>query len=223
VWIDDAGGQSVIDMQKHLKISVKASYRTLNKRTQDTRRIWIVFHGQGMLTQYFIQKFTTLDPSENFIIAPQGLSKYYLEGHSGRVGASWMTKEDRLVEIENQVRYLDAVIEEEGVIQSNAEIILFGFSQGGATASRYGAYGSLSFDHLVLWAGMFPPDISKEEIEHWKPETRITYFTGNQDPYLKEGMVEQQEHTIKNVVGKPPRLIRFEGDHRVVPDLLSEI
>ena len=40
------------------------------------------------------------------IIAPQGLHKFYLEGTSGRVGASWMTKENREDDIKNYLVYL---------------------------------------------------------------------------------------------------------------------
>ena len=97
-------------MQQHIHMKIKCSFRTLNRLTDTTERVWLVFHGYGQLSEYFIKKFEGLDPEKNFIIAPQGLSKYYVNGVSGRVGASWMTKEDRLTEIENQYTYLDQVL-----------------------------------------------------------------------------------------------------------------
>ena len=48
--------------QYHIPISIKASYYTLNKLTEDTERIWLVFHGYGQLAEYFIKKFEGLDP-----------------------------------------------------------------------------------------------------------------------------------------------------------------
>ena len=37
-------------------------------------------------------------------MAPEGLSRFYLEGFSGKVGATWMTREDRLNDIDNYLR-----------------------------------------------------------------------------------------------------------------------
>jgi predicted esterase len=210
-------------MQKHLEVKIRASYHKLNELTEQIERIWIVFHGQGMLAQYFIRKFEVLDPKKNYILAPQGLSKYYLEGFTGRVGASWMTKEDRLTEIDNQMSYLNGVIAAEGVEDSNAEIILFGFSQGVATACRFGAFSQMDFKKLVLWAGTFPPDIPVELTQAWGQKVDMVYFTGNQDPFFKEGMIEHQYHQVLQSTGAKPRLIRFDGKHEVIPSLLGQI
>ena len=100
----------------------------MNELTEATERIWLVFHGYGQLAEYFIKKFEDLDPTKNFIIAPQGLSKYYLQGVYGRVGASWMTKEDRLTEIANQYAYIDEVLKAVGDI-SGKQLIFWIFSR----------------------------------------------------------------------------------------------
>lgn len=210
-------------MEKHLEVSLTASYCTLNELTPKTRRVWIAFHGYGMLAKYFIRKFEKLDATENFIIAPQGLSKFYLEGFTGRVGASWMTKEDRLSEIDNQVTYVNQVLANEKINTQKVEIILFGFSQGVATACRYGAYSTLAFQKLILWAGTFPPDIPSEKTKHWGKQSEIIYFTGNQDPFFKEDMIDQQNQQVQIATGSKPQLVRFEGKHEVLPELLKDI
>jgi predicted esterase len=209
--------------EKHIPVQIKAPYYTLNTLSENTERIWIVFHGQGMLAQYFIRKWSDIDSGRNFIIAPQGLSKYYLEGFTGRVGAGWMTKEDRLTEIDNQLSYLKAVLKAEGVWETDKEVILFGFSQGVATACRFAAYSKMRFDQLVIWAGMFPPDIYQEDVNHWIGNERILYFTGDQDPYFKEEMIDEQNELLNRVIGRTPELVRFEGKHEVVPSLFERI
>ncbi|MEQ9466539.1 MAG: hypothetical protein RLN88_03955, partial [Ekhidna sp.] len=167
MWIDDAGSGGM-SKQHHIDISVKASYHTLNDLTEKTEKVWLVFHGYGQLAEYFIKKFDGLDPEKNFIIAPQGLSKYYLDGVTGRVGASWMTKEDRLTEIENQYSYIDGMLKEVGDI-SDKQLIYFGFSQGTATMGRYAAHAKIPFQKMIIWAGTFPPDTNPDD---WK------YLTG---------------------------------------------
>ena len=154
-------------MEKHLNISISAAYHTLNELTDKTKNIWFVCHGQGQLAEYFIKKFEVLNSEENFVIAPQGLSRYYLNGFTGRVGASWMTKEDRLTEIDNQQVLLQEIwTNEVGDQAEGKRVIFFGFSQGTATISRFIGYSKVPFDKLVLWAGMFPPDLPAENFEH---------------------------------------------------------
>ena len=210
-------------MEKHLDITISASYSTLNELTEDTERIWLAFHGYGMLSQYFIKKFEVLDPKRNFIVAPQGLSKYYLEGFYGRVGASWMTKEDRLTEIDNQQRYIKAVLAKEGVNPDNAEIIMFGFSQGTATATRFGAFSGLPFSKLILWSGTFPEDLPPEQVQHWPEELPIHFLVGTEDPFYKKGMEEEQKALVKRITGKTLQFTSFEGKHEVIPELLLQI
>lgn len=209
--------------EKHIEVTLSAPYCTLNQLTSQTKRIWLIFHGYGMLSKYFIKKFEQLDANENFIIAPQGLSKSYLEGYSGRVGATWMTKEDRLTEIDNQIRYINAIVEKEINVPHDAEVILLGFSQGGATASRYGVYGKLPLSKLVLWAGMFPEDIPAEDVSNWKGNVRILYFSGKQDPFVQPGLHERFFDIVEKATGITPEYHEFEGKHEVVPELLPLI
>ncbi|MEQ9468210.1 MAG: phospholipase, partial [Ekhidna sp.] len=84
------------------------------------------------------------------------------------MGASWMTKEDRLTEIENQYSYIDGVLKEVGDI-SDKQLIYFGFSQGTATMGRYAAHAKIPFQKMIIWAGTFPPDTNPDD---WK------YLTG---------------------------------------------
>ena len=77
------------------------TYETLNDLTLKTKNIWIVLHGIGYLSRYFIDFFDGLPKEENYIIAPQAPSKYYLKNEYRYVGASWLTKENTVVETKN--------------------------------------------------------------------------------------------------------------------------
>lgn len=207
--------------QHHINISIKAPYYTLNQLTDKTEKVWLVFHGYGQLAEYFIKKFEGLDPEKNFIIAPQGLSKYYLEGVYGRVGASWMTKEDRLTEIDNQYAYIDEVLKQFDF--SGKELIYFGFSQGTATMGRYAAHAKIPFDKMIIWAGTFPPDTDPANWNYLTGREAIHYYTSREDIYFKEEMIPKQNEVVKTAMGRAPELHWYDGGHRVIPELLSEI
>lgn len=207
--------------QHHIPISIKASYYTLNKFKERTERIWVVFHGYGQLAEYFIKKFEGLDPEKNFIIAPQGLSKYYLEGVYGRVGASWMTKEDRLIEIENQYSYIDAVLKQFDL--SGKELVYFGFSQGTATMGRYAAHAKIPFNKMIIWAGTFPPDTDPKDWRYLTGNEGIHYYTSKEDIYFKDEMVPKQNEVVKTAMGREPELHWYDGGHRVMPQIVASL
>ncbi len=61
-------------------------YGTLNAPNPKTKNVWVVFHGIGYLSRYFLRYFDGLPSEENYIIAPQAPSKYYLNNEYRHVG-----------------------------------------------------------------------------------------------------------------------------------------
>ncbi|MBK6951958.1 MAG: hypothetical protein IPH24_07885 [Crocinitomicaceae bacterium] len=96
-------------MEHKLVISNTARY--FSHGNPQAKNLVVVLHGYGQLASYFIQKFEFLDPENYYVIAPEGLHRFYLNGTSGRVGASWMTKENREDDITNYLLYLNALLE----------------------------------------------------------------------------------------------------------------
>jgi hypothetical protein len=94
--------------EAHIEFSQKRRYYT--NELKGKSKILVALHGYGQLAQFFARKFAALDQSFG-IIVPEGPHRFYLEGSSGRVGASWMTKEWREQDIEENTRYLLALIE----------------------------------------------------------------------------------------------------------------
>src|SRR5881396_3950063 len=97
--------------EHHLSVSRTARYFTLGERSAAVEEVWFACHGYGQLGARFLEKLRVLDDGTRYLVAPEGLSRFYLSESptERRVGASWMTREDRLAEIEDYVRYLDAV------------------------------------------------------------------------------------------------------------------
>ncbi len=97
----------------HLPVGRTARYYTLGPIGAATRQVWFACHGYGQLAERFLQRFEPLDDGAHLIVAPEGLSRFYLSDNprERRVGATWMTREDRLNEIADYVRYLDTLCE----------------------------------------------------------------------------------------------------------------
>src|SRR5690349_17842894 len=97
--------------EHHISLSRTARYFTLGNSSSGVGEVWFACHGYGQLAGRFLAKLRVLDDGRRYLVAPEGLSRFYLSESptERRVGASWMTREDRLAEIDDYVRYLDAV------------------------------------------------------------------------------------------------------------------
>ncbi|TRX57765.1 alpha/beta hydrolase [Fulvivirga sp. M361] len=211
-------------MKQHsLNFGFTARYFQLGELNKTTKNIFFVFHGHGQLSKYFIRKFSSLDNGTNCIIAPEGLSRYYLEGYSGRVGATWMTKEDRLRDIDNYLSYLDALfLKYEAALHDNVNIIIVGFSQGAATASRWVTSSPIRFDSLVLWAGIFPPDMNIDFASQKLKNKVVKYVYGEKDPLLTADKLEEM-HKISQQLNIQPDVLTFNGAHEIAPEIFPSV
>ncbi len=188
-----------------------------------TRRVWFVLHGYGQLAEYFIRKFEEIHDNETLIVAPEAMSRFYLDHESGRVGASWMTREDRLHEIEDYVAYLESIQQEvfKDFSPENVHITVLGFSQGTATACRWVNHSEMKCDRLILWGGYFANGIL-ELVEKERLPPHDTHFVyGNKDEYLNQ--LNPAKYIGKLKAELPfVHILEYKGGHAIDAEVLVE-
>jgi predicted esterase len=219
------------EAQEHrLAVRRRARYFTLGRPGPRIRELWIVCHGYGQLARRFLRSMSPLDDGRRLVVAPEALNRFYLPDPSGsmlhqnaKVGATWMTREDRLAEIEDYVEYLDAV-HRDAVRQLDAAVALhvLGFSQGTATATRWLARGETRADRLVLWAGPLPDEVDLAAAQAGRRWRRVTFVVGLQDEFATAAVVATQETRLREA-GIPFELLRFEGGHAIDGETLRRV
>jgi predicted esterase len=160
------------------------------------------------------------DPSRT-IVAPEALSRYYLDGLRGgshvssAVGATWMTREDRDSEIADQVSYLDTLHDAvaAAVPRDAMQLTAFGFSQGVATVCRWLARGRTRAHRLVCWGGAIPDDVGLDAGSPLR-HAALWLVAGSRDMYATADRVAQQE-TVLRTAGMPFTRLSFDGGHRL--------
>jgi len=101
--------------QHHLAVSRTARYSTIGTQGDHVRDAWFVCHGYAQLAAAFARRFESLASPERLVVAPEALSRFYLGDHlrpagpDAKIGATWMTREDRDIEIRDYVDYLDSL------------------------------------------------------------------------------------------------------------------
>lgn len=210
-----------------------ARYAVLGADPARARRLWFALHGYGMLATRFIRAFEGIIPDDTCIIAPEGLSRFYLElpradgGHLQRVGATWLTRESRETEIADAHRWLDAVYDEVVAESTSATGVapitaVLGFSQGVATAMRWIASSGRRPRQFVAWAGGLAADVDAPAFANALRQREMLLVVGDDDPYLTPQTLASITATLTRLEVSF-RLQTFTGAHHLEPVLLGSL
>jgi predicted esterase len=182
-----------------LTVPRTARYAAFGPEPAHASEWWIVIHGYGQLAADFLAQCRGLHDGRRLVVAPEALSRYYEPGSAtspaeAKVGASWMTREDRLHEISDYLRYLDLLVETlaEG-LRALPPIHVLGFSQGTATASRWVAAGRVPAARLVCWGGLIAPELDLVSPTAPLRNTRVQLVLGNRDKFATPDVVAREQ------------------------------
>lgn len=203
---------------RHLSV-VRTARFFLTEPEAKPIRLLLVCHGYAQAASTFLEEVSVADLPEHLIVAPEGLSRFYRRGFEGEVVASWMTREDRLYEIRDQVAYLDQVkhlLDEE---YGSLPLDVLGFSQGVPTVCRWLAQSEVQPERLILWQGMVPQSETMALLSS-KFQQGVDIVLGDRDPFFTP---TREGHLRDAMNGVKARWHRFEGGHELHPALLTQI
>jgi len=211
-------------MKKQISISKTGKYSQIGKYSKKINSVWIVLHGYGMLSEFFIKKFDCIINDTTLVIAPEATNRFYLSNNYTRVGASWMTKLDRNEEIRDNILFLNklfSIIKKE-IGHDNFKLNTLGFSQGGPALVRWLMSNRLNINSLILWGSDIPKDsLVIENKSRWN-SMNLKIVIGKHDEYINE---EKKQEFIKLVksYGLKYELIEYDGSHKIIEDELKKI
>jgi len=220
-------------MNEHrIAVTRSARYYTSGAFTPGARvaEVWFVLHGYGQLASRFGRHFDRLAGPARLIVAPEALSRFYVgdvptgPAPDRPVGASWMTREDRLAEIRDYVAYLDAVHAEVARWSDGPppDVTILGFSQGTPTACRWLAQGSVRPRRLILWGGDIPPDLdlalARERFEHLE----LVLVVGRRDQFITPKILTRDTERLAGQ-GIRFRVVHYDGGHEIDEGVLREL
>jgi len=211
--------------EHHIDVRRTARYYTLGHLDGGARitDLWVVCHGYGQLAGEFAESFRVVAAPSRLIAAPEALSRFYLDRTPAppgsappRVGATWMTREDRESEIGDQVAYLDALHDRlrEMLPDAGVRLHVLGFSQGVATVGRWLARGRARADRMILWAGSYPPDVDLAAVAPRFAQCDVVLVVGSRDTLTSWTDANGQLQRFEDA-GIAARLISFDGGHRL--------
>jgi len=224
-------------IEHHLAVTRTARYFAVGGSDEaaddasELRELWIVCHGYGQLAAKFLEPFVPLATPWRRIVAPEGLSRFYLDrsrvgvNTQAGVGATWMTREDREHEIVDQIAYLDTLLDHllPAASSSHVRLCVLGFSQGVATLMRWLVRGGrVRPDQVVVWAGSVPADVEVSELAGRLAGAPVVFAIGTRDELASWAGADVEVGRF-TAAGIQARLVTFNGGHRLDTPTLSEI
>jgi len=209
--------------EHHFATQRTARYFTIGESSKNIRTVWIACHGYAMLAGEFIKDLKPLAGKDVLIVAPEALSRFYTKGFYGTVGATWMTKEDRLAEIDDYTHYLQSLFKKiKSQVNEKSDIHILGFSQGCSTVCRWIARKAPDIKSLWLCSGSIPEDLDFISFRAATNNYPIRFIIGDEDPFIKAIDKEAVLERIKSN-GLPVEVHEFKGGHDLNLPLLKSL
>ncbi len=205
--------------KNYLKVSKTARFFTLGTLSPATKTIWFVFHGYAQTADNFLESLHSLANPHTFIIAPEGLSRFYWKDFSSKPVATWMTKLERLSDIQDNQAYLDQLYQSFQFDISRLSFNYLGFSQGTATMSRWISKDKIKADKIVFYAGKSAHDIDLSKSNNFK-NAKIQFIYGQNDRFITEDNVQKIILHFK-MNGLNLHVHKFDGKHKICHQGLS--
>ncbi|MEO8665204.1 MAG: hypothetical protein ABI462_06885 [Ignavibacteria bacterium] len=210
-------------IEKKIQVNKTATYYTILPGSSEVKDVWIVIHGYAQLAKDFIHEFEFLSDSKTLIAAPEGLSKFYFRD---KIGASWMTKEDRENEIGDYLNYLDKLFNE---LKSNfnfkiedVEVNLLGFSQGVHTAVRWFTHTDERIKRLILYSSDFPTDADFNKLKDKLVNSEMFFIYGTKDEIIGQKRLQETQQLLREHEINFTKMT-FDAGHKIEKTVLRKI
>jgi len=216
--------------EHHISVQRSARYLTLGQSGPGITDLWFCCHGYGQLAAEFAKEFECIEAPDRLIVVPEALSRFYVPSGTGfhgadaKIGATWMTREDRENEIVDYVNYLDRLYDEVvgDLDRSKLRINVLGFSQGGATVNRWLTRGKAKADRLIMWGSLLASDSDVNEAAEFFRTTELTIVYGTRDQFGNPEIIADYEKLLK-AKGIAYSLVTFDGGHRMDRETLKKL
>ena len=141
-------------------------------------------------------------------VSIQALHRFY-RGRSEITVASWMTRQDREQQIDDNVAYLDAVIAKIAGTRTVDRLVICGFSQGVAMAFRAAIRGATRADAVLALGGDVPPELLADAGAIFP---RVLLARGARDEWYGAAKLQGDEAALR-ALGSAVDTLTFDGAH----------
>ena len=194
---------------RHIQTSVQGRYLVQKAPGSSPCPMVIGFHGYGENAEVHLDRMQHLKGGENwYCVSIQALHPFYLG--KGKMGANWLTSQDRDFRIKENVEYINKVISNiKKDYLVNDSLVFSGFSQGTAMACRAAVLGDFPAIGVMILGGDIPPEFNHGDLRRIP---QILMGRGKEDTLYSNEIWQRDLARIKKA-GIPSYICTFAGGH----------
>ncbi|MCB0324827.1 MAG: hypothetical protein KDD69_14690 [Bdellovibrionales bacterium] len=169
---------------------------------------WLVgFHGYAESAQEQLERLLPIAPDGWGCCSVQALHPFYRK--DGSIVASWMTKLDRELAIEDNVNYIRQSIEAIRGSTHEPPVWLVGFSQGAAMAFRAAFFVQPKVDGVIAVGGELPPELRSLPAP---AGVQLLLCRGSDDPHYTQAQWDADIAILRSN-GAMLDTLEYRGEH----------
>ena len=166
-------------------------------------------HGYAENAERHLQQLQRIPGVDRWLVAcVQGLHRFY-SPKTEEVVASWMTRQDREQAIEDNIAYVDRVVQAIEREHETRRLTYCGFSQGVAMAFRAAVRGQAPATAVIALGGDVPPDVCDRPASRFG---RVLLARGARDPWYTNEKLEADLANLETM-GVSVEAVVFDGGH----------
>lgn len=177
------------------------------------------FHGYAEDAEAQMERLRAIPGSEQWLLLSiQALNRFY-DRRTGRVVASWMTRQNRELAIGDNTTYIRSTIDEisaEWAVET--KVVFAGFSQGVGMAFRAATSSVVPVAGVIAAGGDIPPEISSDGL---KKIDSVLIARGTTDTLYPADQFARDEERLR-AAPVPTRAFSFTGAHEWNADMAEE-
>lgn len=209
---DSAGSKDIVSHS----IATPTHGRVLVRRAPSPRAAGVLagFHGYMENASIQMQRLIDIPGSDTWtLVSIQALHRFY-KGRTQEVVAGWMTREDRLQTIDDNIRYVDTALD--AVPDAATRPIVFaGFSQGVAMAFRAAVRGCRKAAGVIAVGGDVPPELLDDPSAVFP---RVLLLRGRRDDWYTEQKAAADVAALRHR-GLPFAIEEYDAAHDWTPEV----
>jgi predicted esterase len=199
----------------HIPTTINGRYLVEAPSASGSFPLLVGFHGYGQTAEDQLRILQRIPGADHWICcAIQALHPFYPRPDA--VGACWMTRQDRELRIEENIRFVDRVVTRiSNERPVNRILVYHGFSQGTAMACRAATGGDHPPSGVMLLGGDIPPELG--DLDRM---SRVLIARGRHDQIYRR---EQWDSDLSRLEASGLGITRcvFEGGHEVNKSFLQ--
>lgn len=196
---------------KIIRVASEVHGRALVRQASDSPApILVGFHGYGENAERLLEAIVEIPTVSTWhVVVVQALHPFY-NTKTGEVVASWMTKQDRELAIQDNVKYVGRALRAaRAELEVERPTVFLGFSQGTAMAYRAAGFAGHACDGLIALAGDMPPELAAEDA---RPIPKVLIGLGTEDTWYDRSKLESDLARLQ-AKGTSVETCIFDGGH----------